>query len=79
MPRDGKKENRATIQCLDHDAPTVSARLIYGSSTSHDGSTTIHHGGAMNAHDVSTIRYGASMIQAGSARVVSRPPMNVHD
>ena len=79
MPRDGKKENRATIQCLDHDAPTVSARLIYGSSTSHDGSTTIHHGGAMNAHDVSTIRYGASTIQAGSARVVSRPPMNVHD
>ena len=78
MRRDGKKENRASIQCLDHDAPTVSARLIYGSSRSHDGSATIHHGGAKNAQDASRIRYGASTIQAGSARVASRPPMNVH-
>ena len=79
MHRDGKKENQASIQCLDHDAPTVSARLIYGSSTSHDGSAMIHHGGATNAQDASTIRYGASTIQAGSARVASQPPMNVHD
>ena len=79
MRRDGKEENQASIQCLDHDAPTVSARLIYGSSTSHDGSATIHHGGAMNAQDASTIRYGASTIQAGSARVASQPPMKVHN
>ena len=57
----------------------LSARLIYGSSKSHDGSARIHHGGAMNAQDASTIQYGASTIQAGSARVASRPPMNVHD
>ena len=57
----------------------LSARLIYGSSTSHDGSAMIHHGGATNAQDASTIRYGASTIQAGSTRVASRPPMNVHD
>ena len=57
----------------------MSARLIYGSSTSHDGSARIHHGGATNDQDASTIRYGASTIQAGSARVASRPPMNVHD
>ena len=39
----------------------------------------IHHGGATNAQDASTIRYSASTIQAGSARVASRPPMNVHN
>ena len=35
--------------------------------------------GLKNAQDASRIRYGASTIQAGSARVASRPPMNVHD
>ena len=79
MRRDGKKENRALIQCLDHDAPTVSAQLIYGSSTSHDGSARIPHSGATNAQDASMIRYGASTIQAGSAREASQPPMNVLD
>ena len=64
---------------MSHDAPTVSARFIYGSITTHDGSATIHHGVATNAHDASTIRYGASTIQAGSATVASRPPTNVHD
>ena len=57
----------------------LSARLIYGSSKSHDGSARIHHGGATNAQDASTIQYGASTIQAGSTRVALRPPMNVHD
>ena len=33
----------------------------------------------MNAQDASRIRYGASTIQAGSARVASRPPISVHD
>ena len=64
---------------MSHDAPTVSARFIYGSNTTHDGSATIHHGGDANAHDASTIRHGASTIQAGSARVASRPPTNAHD
>ena len=62
-----------------YDAPTVSARFIYGSTTTQDGSATIHHGGATNAHDASTIRYGASTIQAGNATVASRTPTNVHD
>ena len=64
---------------MSHDAPTVSARFIYGPTTTHDDSATIHHGGATNAHDASTIRYGASTIQAGSATVASRPPTNLHD
>ena len=64
---------------MSHDAPTVSARFIYGSTTTHDDSATIHHGGATNAHDASAIRYSASSIQAGSATVASQPPTNVHD
>ena len=64
---------------MSHDAPTVSARYIYGSTTTQDGSATIHHGVATNAHDASTIRYDASTIQAGSATVASQPPTNVHD
>ena len=32
-----------------------------------------------NAHDVATIRYGATTVQAGSARAASRSPTNVHD
>ena len=64
---------------MSHDASTVSARFIYGSTTTHDDSATIHHGGATNAHDASTIRYDASTIQSGSATVASRPPTNLHD
>ena len=32
-----------------------------------------------NAHDVVTIRYGATTVQAGSATAASRSPTNVHD
>ena len=64
MRRDGKKR-KSSINTVSHDAPKVSARLIYGSSTSHDGSAMIHHGGATNAQDASMIRYGASTLQAG--------------
>ena len=32
-----------------------------------------------NTHDVATIRYGATSVQAGSATVASRTPTNVHD
>ena len=75
----GLKKRNFSINTMSHDAPTVSARFIYGSTTTQDGSATIHHGGATNAHDASTIRYGVSMIQAGSAMVESRSPTNVHD
>ena len=37
----------------------------------HDGSATIQHGGATNAHDVSKIRYSGSTVQAGSATTSS--------
>ena len=81
MHRDasGCEKRNSSINTLSHDAPTASARFIYGSTTTHDGRATIHNGGATNAHDASTIRYGASTIQAGSATVASRPPTNVHD
>ena len=75
---DGKKR-KFSIITVSKDAPTVSARFVYGSTTTHGGSATIHHGGTTNAHDAPTIRYGASTIQAGSATVASRPPTNVHD
>ena len=45
-----KKEDSALILCL-----ASSYGVCYGS-------TTIHHGGAMNARDASTIRYGASTV-----------------
>ena len=32
-----------------------------------------------NAHDVATIRYGATTVQAGSATAASRSPTNVYD
>ena len=65
-----------------HDAPTVSARFVYDSTTTHAGSATIHPGGVRllkNAHDVAWIRYGATTVQAGSAMAASRSPTNVHN
>ena len=56
---------------MSHDAPKVSARYFYGTTTLHDGSAMIHHSGTMNAHDASKIRYSASMVQAGSATTFS--------
>ena len=32
-----------------------------------------------NAHDVATIRYGATTVQAGSVQAATRSPTNVHD
>ena len=55
MCRDGKKR-KSSINTVSRDAPMVSARFIYGSTTTHDGSASIHHGGAMNAHESSWIR-----------------------
>ena len=67
---------------MSHDAPTVSARFVNGSTTTHAGSATIHPDGAAmlkNAHDAVTIRYGATKVQAGSATTASRSPTNVND
>ena len=61
MNRDGK-EDKSSISTVSHDAPTVSARFVYGSTTTHAGSATIHPDGATNAHDAATIRYGATTI-----------------
>ena len=59
--RDGKKR-KSSINTVSHDAPKVSARFTYGSTTTRDGSATIHPGGATNDHDAFSIRYGASTI-----------------
>ena len=67
---------------MSHDAPTVSARFIYGFTTTHAGSATVHPDGATNAQecqDAVTIRNGATTVQAGSTTTASRSPMNVHD
>ena len=67
---------------MSHDAPTVSARFVYGSTTTHAGSATIHPDELRmlkNAHDAVKIRYGATTVQAGSATTASRSPTNVHD
>ena len=65
------EKRKSSINTVSHDAPTVSARFIYDSTTTHDGSATIHPGGATNSHDASMIRYGASTIQPGSATTCS--------
>ena len=74
MHRDasGWNKRNSSINTVSHDAPTVSPRFIYGSTTTHNDRATIHHGGVTNANDATTIRYGASTIQAGSATVASR-------
>ena len=67
---------------MSHDAPTVSARFVYGSTTTHAGSATIHPDGATNAQDANdavTIRYGATTVQAGSATTASRSPTKLPD
>ena len=64
---------------VSHDAHTVSARFIDGSTKTHNRSSTLRHGGATNAHHASKTRYGASTIQAGSATLASRPSTNVHN
>ena len=43
MRRDEKKR-KSSINSVSRDASTVSARFIYGSTTTHDGCATIHHG-----------------------------------
>ena len=78
MNRDGKEE-KSSINTESHDAPMVSAKFIYGSTTTHAGSATIHPDGAKNAHGAATIRYGATTVSAGSATAASRSPTNVHD
>ena len=65
--RDGNKDSPASIRYVSRGASTVSARFIYGSTMIYDDNTTFHHGGTTNAHDVSTILYGTSMVQLGSS------------
>ena len=50
------KKRKSTINRVSHDAPTVSARFIYESTTTYDSSAMIHHGGATNAHAYDSIR-----------------------
>ena len=75
----GRKRRKSSTNTVSHDAPTVSARFVYGSTTTHAGSATIHPDGAANAHDAVTIRYGATTLQSDSATTASISPTNVHD
>ena len=68
----GWKIRKSSINTMSHDSPMVSELFVYRSTTTHDGSATIHHGGATNAQDASTIRYGVSTNQAESTMVASR-------
>ena len=48
---------------MSHDAPTVSARFVYGFTTTHAGSATVHSDGATNAQDtLDTLLYGCSTL-----------------
>ena len=68
---------------MSHDAPTVSARFVYGSNTTPAGSATIHPDGATNAQECSRCGHDSTTttttVQAGSATTASRSPTNVHD
>ena len=80
MNRDGQEE-KSSINTVSHDAPTVSARFVYGSTTTHAGSATIHTELRMlkSAHGPATVQYGATTVYAGSTTAASRSPTNVHD
>ena len=59
------KRRKSSINTVSQDAPTVSARFVYGSTTTHAGSATIHPDRAQmlkNTHDAATIRYGATTV-----------------
>ena len=71
---------------MSDDAPTVSARFVYSFTTvslrlmpAALRFTPMELRMLKNAHDVVTIRCGATTVQAGSARAASRSPTNVHD
>ena len=68
----GRKKRRFSIYTVSNQLLRCLLDSSTYLSTIHGGSATIHHGGAMNARDASTIRYGASTDQAGSAK--STPP-----
>ena len=58
-------EEKSSINTVSHDAPTVFARFVYGSTTTHAGSTTIHPDKLRmlkNVHGAATIRYGATTV-----------------
>ena len=79
MNRNGKDENPASIntvliRCLQ-DSSTVPLRLMPAALRFIPVELRI----LMNAHDVATIRFGATKAQVGSATVASRSPTNVHD
>ena len=81
MNRDGKEENTALIGCLTmllrclQDSSTVPLRLMPAALRF----TPMELRMLKSAQDAVTIRYGATMAQAGSATTASRSPTNVHD
>ena len=81
MNRDGREENPASIRCLTmllrclQDSSMVPLPLMPAALRF----TPMELRMLKNAHDVVTIRYGATTVQAGSATTASRSPTNVHN
>ena len=73
VDQNGKKDNPASILCLTmllrclHDSSTVPVRFMAAALRF----TTVELRMLTNGHDVSKIRYGASTVQASSARISS--------
>ena len=70
----GMEKRKSSIITVSHDAPTVSARFIYGSTTTHDGSATIHPGGPTNAERMLIMRPRFDTVLVRFKPVAPRPP-----
>ena len=64
----GWKRRKPSINTVSHDAPTVSARFVYGSTTTHAGSATIHPDGATNDQECSRCGHDSIRCYYGSSR-----------
>ena len=64
----GWKIRKSSINTVSHDTPTVSARFVYGSTTTHAGSATIHPDGATNAQECSRCGHDSIRCYYGSSR-----------
>ena len=62
------QKRKSSINTVFHDAPTVSARFVYGSTTTRAGSNTIHPDGATNAQECPRCGHDSIRCYYGSSR-----------
>ena len=62
------KRRKSSINTVSHDAPTVSARFVYGFTTTHAGSATVHSDGATNAQECPRCGHDSIRCYYGSSR-----------